>query len=380
MTLLFALIAAVVVLAAFKLMPRMLPNPHAFTSDAAYAQCLQNSAEIGRTGCVNFGFPSGSTRPFGLPVALGAKVLFGGDGSISLRELRFVYAAILLAAFALACVFFRRIAGSWHLGIVGAALYLLSPVVQQQSGYASLQLGFALIPGYVVIDSLLLHSIRSGKALAVLASILAVLLSRTFALYTDGYSFVFSSTLTCIYFFTASTPRKEWRSGVYALSCYIAITAVAAFAYKQYIADTALSAMPLSFFRGAGVDVANLVAPVATDWPYKLLGIGLNINSDMIYAVGADVSTLIGTFIGYSYLVAAAILVWLLARHKLEWNNALSSAVVAAGLLALVLSLGPSLKFFDFREPGNAMPLGSFERYLMAPEEASLALDRKSVV
>lgn len=140
-----AILALLVLLAAFKFLPGQIPNAQSMVGDAAYAECLRHTRDAGGSGCANFGHPLGSPKPFGLPASIVAERLFGGDGSVTPAEVRTVYAGFLIVAFVLACALFRRVGGSWPLGVLGAFLYLLAPIVQGQGEYGALQLGMALI-------------------------------------------------------------------------------------------------------------------------------------------------------------------------------------------------------------------------------------------
>ncbi|MGY0610883.1 hypothetical protein [Luteimonas sp. A501] len=366
-----AFAAILLLLAAYKLLPGQLPNAQSMIGDAAYATCLHDTRLAGGEGCLNFGYPHGSPKPFGLPVNLVADAVFGGDGEIDPGEVRSVYAGFLVLAFVLAGILFRMTAGSWWLGLLGAMLYLLAPVVQQQSGYAALQLGLALIPGYLLLDVLLLAALRQrrhGLAALLLAGVAAV---RVFALFLDGYSFLFGCALSAVYFaVSAMAGRGERWQAVVALLIHVACTAFAAWVYRQYMPSNALGVMPLDFFRGAGVDVLTMFVPLQWQGLYGLAGIGLDIQPEMSYGGRAS---LLGTFIGYSYLIAVAILAWGVVKRRIA-PGVLAGAVMLAGLVAVVVSLGPSLKFNDFRDSQTRGSALAFNAYLMPESAATMPL------
>ena len=366
-----AVASILLLLAAYKFLPGQLPNAQSMMGDAAYAQCLHDTRLAGGEGCLNFGYPRGSPKPFGLPVNLVADAVFGGDGQIDPGEVRSVYAGFLVLAVVLAGILFRRIAGSWWLGLLGAVLYLLAPAVQQQSGYAALQLGLALVPGYLLLDVLLLDTLRRrrfGLVAVLLAGVAAV---RVFALFLDGYSFLFGSALSAVYFAASAIAGRDKRwQAVAALLMHVACTALAAWVYRQYMPSSALGVMPLDFFRGAGVDVLTMLVPLQWQGLYGLAGLGLDIRPEMSYGGRAS---LLGTFIGYSYLIALAILAWGMAKRRIA-PGVLAGAVMLAGLVAVLVSLGPSLKFNDFRDNQTRGSALAFNAYLMPESAATMSL------
>lgn len=371
-TVAMAVAVLVVILAAYKLLPGQMPNAQSMIGDAAYAQCLHDTRAAGGEGCLSFGYPNGSPKPFGLPVSLLADAAFGGNGEVAPAEVRTVYAGILAVAFALACLLFRRVAGNWILGVLGAALYLLAPVVQAQSGFAALQLGLALIPGYLLLDVLLLDALRGRRWRRVAVLLLLVAATRVFALFLDGYSFLFGCALTAVYFALSVAVGRGGRvPALLALAAHVACSGLAAWAYRQYMPSNALGVMPLDFFRGAGVDVLTMLAPIQWQGLYGLLGLGIDIQPEMSYGGRAS---LLGTFVGYSYLLALGVLAWGVARRRIQAPGVLACAAMLAGLFAVLLSLGPSLKFNDFRDDQTRASALGFNAYLMPEEAATMPL------
>ena len=368
-TWLAAAVALLVVLAAFKFLPGQIPNAQSMLGDAAYAECLRHTREAGGTGCANFGHPLGSPKPFGLPASIVADRLAGGDGTVTPGEVRTVYAGFLAFAFLLACALFRRLGGNWPLGILGAVLYLLAPIVQGQGEYGALQLGLALVPGYLLLDVLLLDALcerKRGRAAGLLALVLAV---RVFALFLDGYSFLFSAALTTCFLAVSALVRDRRGPALIALAVHVACSALAAWVYRQYMPSDALAVMPIDFFRGAGVDLLTLVAPLQWQGLYGALGLGLDVDSDMAWG---GRPALVGMFAGYSFLLALGVLAWATGTRRMPRPDPLAAGILLAGACALLLSLGPSLKFGDFRD-GGADAL-AFDSYLMPASEATLAL------
>lgn len=361
-----------VVLAAYKLLPGQLPNAQSMIGDAAYAQCLHDTHAAGHEGCLAFGYPRGAPKPFGLPVSLAADALFSGDGKVSPGEVRTVYAGVIALAFVLACLLFQRVAGSWRLGVLGAGLYLLAPIVQLQSGFAALQLGLALIPGYLLLDVLLLDALRQRRVVRALALLVLVAGVRVFALFLDGYSFLFAAALSVVYFAVAALAGRGGARGtaVAALVLHVACTAVAAWVYRLYMPG-GLGVMPIEFFRGAGVDLVTMLLPMQWQGLYGVAGLGLDIQPEMSYGGRAS---LLGLFIGYSYLIAAGVLAWRVAGRRTSRPGVLAGAILLAGVVAMGISLGPSLKVNDFRDDQTRASALGFEAYLMPEDAATMPL------
>lgn len=371
---LLAVVASMVVLmAVYRLLPGSLPDIGAYTSEAAYAQCLTNARDVGPLTCMNFGFPSGAPRPFGLPVPLGARLLFGHTGAITLGEIKFVYGMYLLLAYSLALVFFARMSKSRWLGLLGAFLYVVSPIVSAQATYGALMVGMALMPGYFLIDRQLEKGFESWRADRLLAIAIAVVGLRVFALFLDGYTFTMSSMLALVFYGFGLLRRETAASSFKALLVYAAGCVTAYLCYRQYIHVGKYPTMPIDLFRAAGVDTATLIFPVhGLQWFYDLLDVGLHVTPDMLYG---DMSSLLGIFAGYASLVALGIVGWGVWRWQFRANRVLV-AVLATGLIGLLLSLGPSLKFNDFREPVAAQQAHSlhFSDYMMPKEAAPIDL------
>lgn len=350
------------------LLPGSLANAQYALGDAAFAQCIASTGDVFH--CRSFGYPGGSTKPFGLPLSLLALVFSGVDGQVGLMDVRWAHITILAVAFWGACVFFGRIASNVWLGIAGAFLYLVSPAILLQSSYGALQLGMALLPGYLVVDASLLAALRRGGAWRIAFALLLVTGVRTWSLYLDGYSFLLSGLLAGCWFVISGLVRRDWLRMSMALAGYALACGLATLAYRAYVSADALQGMSLAFYRAAGVDLMTLLLPPAAHPVYGHLGIGHGVTAAMTWSDG---SSLMGTFIGYVAVLAAGI-VAVMAWRRRTLPPAMLLAVTAAGLVALVLSLGPSLKVGDYRPSGAASAA-----YSMPSEAATATLPTAKV-
>lgn len=366
-----ALAGLAVILLAFQELPGLAASSQAVLGDTGYAQCLSNGWRHGAPGCTaNLGQPSGGVYPFGLPTTALAAALFGWDGVVSFGEMQFVPVLFSTIAYGAAILFFRRLSGSLWIGLFGAVLYLLAPIVSQQGVYGALRTGYALLPGYLLLDGLLLDT-GGKRARTVAMIVVAVVLVRVFALLCDGYSFVMSSGLAlCLFAMSALQTRRVARAG-FAIGVY---TMACAIAYGVYFlcvpgGQAGLGTMPIDFFRGQGVDIYTLLVPSPLFWLYEASGLAFTFPVAAAFGDGSNVAY---NFAGYVLLLAAAAMVVRRVFLGRRFGPLLASMALSA-LVASVLSLGPSLKYKSL-DPGRAQGSVSFTSYLMPPEKAVLSL------
>ena len=366
-----ALLALLALLVAYRMVPGQIPNAQFVVADAAYAECLHASAAMGRAGCANTGYPAGAPKPFGLPVNMLAEALFAADDVVSIAEMRLVYAALFVLAFLLAWRLFTRLVGGTRLGLCGAVLFLLAPALHLQSSFGVLQLGMALLPGYLLADASLLQGLgarRDGWRAAVprlAGAVLLVLAVRVFSLFLDGYSFLLATLLSASYFLASAVRSRTRVDALAALALYVAASGVAAAVYRGYLGPGGLGVMPVDFFRGAGVDLATMLLPLQWQGGWGLLGLGLDVTPEMTWG---GRSSLLGVFVGASGAIAAVVLAWWWAARRIRIEP-MAAGILAAGLVAILLSLGPSLKFMDFKPPDPALAATLGKR--MMPAEAA---------
>ncbi len=360
------------------LYPLHLPSAVYYAGDAAYAECIRLHHLTPLQPCPSVGFPAGAPQAFGLPIAILASML-SGTHPVTLSTVSLIYGLFVLVGLAGAAKLFHQLVGNWYLALLGAALYFGSATVHGHFEYGELGLGMALIPAYVAADLFLCRMItRRGPAGLKVLALLVMAGIRCWSIFLDGYSFLFSCllSLACIGF--APLLRKDFRGAAFNIFAYALCCGAAAHIYKSYVSSNALSVMPLSFFRGAGVDVFALLLPQMDALYGRWFGLGVTINPLLTYSDGASLR---GTFLGYSGMVAVASLM-ILARSRpapaLESTAPGSrrldvstvAAIFVAGTFALLLSLGPSLKFHDFRQsPSPAITVGHYNM----PEQAATA-------
>lgn len=363
---LLALAGFVFLLIVSRILPGHAPNALYLINDASFSECLLKGRETGLGGCPNFGFPAGAPQTFGLPLSLIAS-RFGTDSIVSLSTILFFYGTFILAAYVGAILLFRKVTGIWWLSVVGAVLYLGSVVVNKFVGYGALGLGINLIPLYLLVDLQFLESLSRQSKWKVALWLGVVVAGRCFAIFMDGYSFLFSCALSLGCLLVIPVLQKKFSAAAIACGSYIVACAVAASLYQAYFPSEALGATPLDGFRAQGVDTFGLISPQPDSIYHRWFGIGGPIDPLVTYSDGSSSS---GIFLGYAWIAAGLLLAVLLFRRRIRitaWHLAIP--ILLAGLVSLVLSLGPSLKFHSFREaPAAAI---TAQHYRM-PEDAAV--------
>lgn len=364
-TWLFAVLGFLFILTVFKVLPGHAPSAQYVMSDATYAECMYKARSLDIEGCRNFGFPRGSPKTFGLPVsALGSYL--GEDGTVAISSILAVYAGFLLIAYVSAILLFKRIAGTTRLAILGAILYLGSVSIHKYMEYGALGLGIALIPCYLLIDLHFLDSLSSASRVRKAAWFIASVAARTFAIFLDGYSFLFSAGLAAACLTLSPLIHKNLRLSTHAFFLYVLACGIAAMAYKGYFPSDALGSTNLNGFRAQGVDTYGLISPQPDSMYSRWFGIGTKIDPLITYSDGSSSH---GLFLGYAWLLALLALAALFSTTRRLLKKQHVAPILLVGFVSLLLSLGPSLKFKSFRDvPAESITSSHYQM----PESAAL--------
>lgn len=338
--------------------------------------------------------PEGYTTMFGLPVVLMTSVLYKLGLELDLAGLAVEATVLVLAAWGAHRLFMALGMRAW-LSAVMVFVFLCSPIVFAQDGYGPLRLGFALVPLYGWLDYYFARKIRqnvdqTGMLRLAVAGILVLSISRIFALYTDGYSFVMGLMLSVTLVGSQWLPaacRRRWAPAMLLPVLFALPTLLAYAAYRVYVGGTVESAiMPIDYFRGQGVDLFALAVPSAAHWLAYALGWSHQLTGWMTYSDGPNVSLV---YLGWSLVIPASIFAIMVVRGRDRDCDSDSDCYYDCGsgkvrveamllilmtIAALVLSLGPSLKIADFREQPPPERSIVFDDYLMPESAATLSL------
>ena len=241
-------------------------------------------------------------------------------------------AVALAGGYALA----RRLGVRRPVALWAAGLYLLAPTVIGMLGFPGTNGGFDLLPCYALADLILLERLdrkRSWLLAVVIAGYAAV---RVIALFMDGYSFVASMLVSvCLWLFYRGELRckRRWIE----LGIILAANAFAVLLYKLYQGGS-YPLSPLPVFRTMGLDVSTLVTPTEVQWVPKT--IGWTVDPTRLWGDGTNSAY---NYIGIACLVLAIPGV----------RSRFGPALLCAGVIALILALGPALKVDDVRPSGS---------------------------
>ena len=337
--------------------------PTAYLAEGAI-RCVH---DIGRfaftTSCQAYG------QPLGYPLLTDGPVIF--LGSVLLRlpgvELSGAYAlsGALLDAVALAGGYglARRLGMGRAVALWVATLYLVSPTILGLVSFIGTFGGFALLPAYALADLKLLELLGRSRSRRWMAATFAAYAGvRVISLFLDGYSFVASALVSgCLWAAWALSrdlglARRRWIG----LIAIVAANGVAYALYQAYVPGD-YPPSPADFIRAMGLDVVTLVEPTARFWIPDVLG--LTWDHTRLWGDGSNVAF---NYVGISCVILAGVALALRAGGRY------GVALACAGAIALVLSLGPSLKVADARPSSTTRP--TYESYLMPASAADASL------
>lgn len=355
----------------YGLSPGLTPPTAASLADIGFAECLNNSAKA--FSCLNSGYPYGNPSTFGLPVHLLIAAVARLPGVTTVEALRLAYSTLLGIGF-LGCLgFLQSLFSSKWIAFFGTVLFLASPIVAMEGGYGPLRIGFALLPAYVYINFLAIKAFSHPHTNGITTAFwwAAAVTANGFAMFCDGYSFIMElilcGLLWAVWLIRVLRSRYLLRAAIGAVAALLSV-AIPVLLYKLYIPSAQYDPMPLDFFRGQGIDLFMFLAPSASNWAANTTGLHHHITGQQVYSDGPSSSLV---YLGYSFLACGVIAAWLLAKRKIA-NRSIIVAIFAAGLIALLLSLGPALKWHDFRPASGASV--SFDSYLMPAGNGALEL------
>ena len=323
-------------------------------------ECLSNGG-MGIV-CDNAGYPEGSCIPFGLPFAYLAAFIRHSTGISPLNA--YDLSGILFLALGWTGVFLiiRRFGGNLLFSISGSLLFFLMPIVWGKSSYAFLMWGFAVAPFFMWLD------LWYFRTRLYYLSFPVMLCSKCILLFMEPYTFVITFLFTAslmIYEFAAAKYRHKLDRALYLKEAVVLLSALAAYAlYKAYIpGGAAYNTMSMDFFRGQGIDLIALfykgtrLYHFPTPWNISIA------DSRLFYTDG---ESLRHVYIGIVLL--AVIPLAIIFRTSLRRRNLL---LLGVGIIAFVLSLGPSLKINDRRDPNQLSDTHITVKDYSMPEDAA---------
>lgn len=358
----FALVAFLLVCAVNGALPGMVADLASTISVEGQIRCLSESwLFVVTLSCESLGFPYGFPLLTGGPhIALAAVFTWlpgmGSRGAYTLSS-----AVVLGLALAGAYALMRRL-GAGRLIAVGTGLtYLASPTILALHGFGGTFFGFALLPAYAFVDIFTGDLLKRNSRRAAVVAFAILAMVRPLALFMDGYSFVASALvggfvwLSWAYNSKNLTAARRWAGPL----IFVMGNLGAVLLYRLHAPIDNFQA-PLALFRSMGLDVSTLWMPSSSIW--ILNEVGWTVNHSNLWGDGTNTHN----YIGFVCVVLAVLL--LVLKPSPARKPAMALAV--AGMLSLILSLGPAFKLGEERPPIEGIP--TYESYLMpegtAPE------------
>jgi len=255
-------------------------------------------------------------------------------------------------------------------------IFYAAPLLPNHRGYFSLYYGFILFPFYVFVQMCCIFALKKFYRSIWLIVLITFLLFITvaFSVFMDGYSAVMAlitGGLVLIYASVSMINKRELRAFFMTCAGWLISSGLAYVCYTVYTnIKIDFPMMPIDFFRAQSVDLITMLIPTNQLFLPKVLGIAVQPwNAFAFYGDGSNVHSNYIGYVGFLCFVATVIF-W---RKLVRLYSGVSFALIAAGVLGLILAIGPSLKINDSRS-GTRTPPITFSDYLMPEAEATLSL------
>ncbi|MEI7981421.1 MAG: hypothetical protein WCI71_07185 [Bacteroidota bacterium] len=320
------------------------------------------------TPCAFAGTPLGGYMPFGLPFAYISSFI------------ELVTGISVVSAFNITCILFlfigwsgvfqiiRILGGNRFFSFFGGFLFLLMPIVYAKSDYVFMMWGFVTLPFFIWLD---LWYFQSKK---LIFSLPVLFLSKVFLIFLEPYTFVMASIFTIVIMlyetFLAIKANSSLFRRVVKIILFVLTPLAAYLIYKNYIPGGAnYSMMPMDFFRGQGIDLIAFFNRPLNLFAFKQFWNVSITNSKLFYTDGESVNHV---YFGLGLMLVIPLLVFF--RKSVRPHHWLFFSV---GVITFILSLGPSLKINNQRNPSEITSnKNSFEfnDYLMPKESATISM------
>lgn len=332
----------------------------------AAVECLHNQGLGGvSTRCDSVGLPVGQPFLSGAPqtlVALPFAYLPGVDDSSA-----HILAEILGNAVGLAGGFLlaRRLGALDLTAALAAVGYLASLSIVFVNGFAATFNGFVLLPMSVFVSISILDLLIARRRQVV--GVLGLVVNGLVMAFTDGYGFMLMAVMTAIvWLWTAIASYDSARARAAWIVTVMAANGFAALVYSRWQPSGAYgTTVPIEMFRSMGADVATFVLPQSHLWWAHLTGLSVDFSAGW-----GDQSAYRSNYLG---LILVGLAVYAVIKNR---QSPLVVGLAIAAVVAGILSLGPSLKLYDLREP----PIVPGQvAYVMPAEEATVGLPTSTV-
>ncbi len=301
-------------------------------------ECLHRAGlSVLHSWCGSIGYPLGAPMLTGGPQLYLGWLLSFVPGVDAWRAHQLSHGLMDIVSLVAGFRLMRRWGAPFLIALTTSTAYLTSISLLYLNGFAYTFTGFVLFPAYLLAMLALLRLYDARRWLAAAAGSLALAVVMAF---TDGYGYVAAGVLLGAFglqwVLRSESPVRVRLTGV---AVWAVANAAALVAYVAYVPGPRKQfGVPIGVFRAFGLDVWTLVVPQpALWWPSW---IGWHVTVPQLWGDGSNI------FANYAGFVTVALVVWYLLRGRDEAVRP-ARALALAGAVALVLSLGPSLKVDD---------------------------------
>jgi hypothetical protein len=321
--------------------------------DSGAIRCLHDAGWSALTAkCNAVGQPIGLTFLTGMPeTMLGWAISWipGVDAWTAHQLLNVLLDAVAMAA---GYLLLRRWGVMRAIALVAPAVYLVSPSMIGLNGFQYTFTGYAFLPLYVYLFCNGIDRFEDGQRHWVGVGYLT---GVTFLMvFTDGYSYATALLMVgCVLIWWLWRNQQAGRNRkIAAVATIVLANLVAVGAYSAYINAPTEPHSSLGQFRYFGLDPATLFIPQSRlFWPIHL---GYHPPTLNLYGDGGNY------LFNYMGFITMGLVAWLILsrriRRETEARHREIAPLFVAAAIALFLSFGPALKFYNQVNPG--IPVG----------------------
>ncbi|HVF19331.1 MAG TPA: hypothetical protein VNA14_03715 [Mycobacteriales bacterium] len=327
---------------------------------AGQIECVSAVGWTGWRGCADLGVPLGLPMLNAGPLVwIGAllNTLPGVSAHAAGQATLTTASGITLLATA---AVLRRLGTSSTAAVIGGAAWLLTPTVVGLRHFNGTWSGLTLLPAFLLADVMLFERFRRLHARGVPIVLVAYLAIRCAAFFLDAYGFVISGLVSVGVLLLWPAPRgSSGRRRFLALGAAAMANTAAFLAYRAYVPPgSATYPSPMSQFRALGADVTSFVLPSRDVWWADLAGVARS--SARMWGDGTNTDA--------NYLGLLCVCLGLAGLIGPLRRSAHAPGLTAVAVVALALSLGPSMKVSAERASDRPVEHGH-DWYEMPPED-----------
>jgi len=273
-------------------------------------------------------------------------------------------AAIVMGAAFAGCYRLARLVGlDPAFAFVVATVYLGAPGMLGLHGFGATFWGVALVPAAVFVSLVLADGVSRWSWPRRVIGILAWASAAAALALMDGYGFVMATVAGGTALVCSAVRRPlRWRPWLGIVGFGVAHAAAVAVHRLVVPESTEWVKSSIDLFRSMGADLVTLVLPTGAHWWSAWAP--ATADTGLLWGDGSNART---NYLGV-LLLGLAVLGAVVTRRSSRWVLPLA----AAGGVALLFALGPSLKVNEIRGPLE-QPI-TYKSYLMPPEAAVVEL------